>query len=463
MNYIFAFDIGTTHTKTAVYDEHGTRTYHEVRNSPQLRLSRQGHVEIDPDEVFRLFAASFSDALNSLNLKSEDSIYVSTSGIAPTFILVDRELKPLTNGILYSDLRFSKTFKALAPYRQEFFEQTGNPLDSQHWLVRLEYFKKMFPDKINKAKYITDILSYVQLRLTGKNMMSLSVAHASGLLDYRTLDFNSLTKEMFGVYFDTIPQIQRYNEYSEARFDFGRRTVKIIIKPPISDAMAAAYSLGAHENSVITLNIGTTATMFYRMDEPRPSRHYFLNVSPFGGYYFAVGSTAAAGGYIDYILNLLQMNHSDLVKLRGKTEILETPYIWGEKSPIFDPDASAAIVKFKGYHTKKDLALASIEAVANSVHHNLVYMNDGGSKIKEIRMSGKAGSYHVLRTALACLTKSRVIYHRELDELYAHYALITGKFNLGKGQITKYDRKLARYYSDKFSKYTKLYRIMEKL
>ena len=60
MNYIFAFDIGTTHTKTAVYDEHGTRTYHEVRNSPQLRLSRQGHVEIDPDEVFRLFAASFS-------------------------------------------------------------------------------------------------------------------------------------------------------------------------------------------------------------------------------------------------------------------------------------------------------------------------------------------------------------------------------------------------------------------
>jgi gluconokinase len=463
MKYVFAFDLGTTHTKYALYNESAVMLYHAVKNSPTLHITKEGHIEIEPDDVYKLFLSSLSETLKNLNLRPEDSIYVSISGMVPTFILLKNEKEPLTNGILYNDLRFSKIFKKLAPYRQDFFIETGNPLDTQHWLVRLKYFKEMFPDKIKKTQYITDVLSYILFRLSGKNIMSLSVAHASGLLNYRTLGFNRLIIEMFGEHLNAFPKIKKYSENLVTNFNLQGKPVKIYLKPPISDAMASAYSLGAHDGSAITVNIGTTATLFYRLNKPKPSRYYFLNISPSGDYYFAIGSTAAAGGYTDYVFNLIKANYSEIPESIKKTNVLEIPYIWGEKSPFFNPNASAAIVNLRGYNTKIDLALASIESVAYSIYNNLKYIKQNNYEITEIRISGMLGKYRVLQMALSCLANNKVIYYKDVDERYAHYVLAMDKFNLTGGQLTQCDSKYTKYYKDKFIKYIKLYKCMNNL
>lgn len=142
MKYIIGVDIGTTSTKTILFDDKGTVIESSNDDYP-LYQDSYGMAEEDPDEIFSAVISGMSKVIRKSKINRDDLSGVSFSCAMHSLILLDENFNPLTRAITWADNRASRYAKELkeSDLGQTLYEHTGTPIHPMTPLSKIIWLK----------------------------------------------------------------------------------------------------------------------------------------------------------------------------------------------------------------------------------------------------------------------------------------------------------------------------------
>jgi len=115
---------------------------------------------------------------------------------------------------------------------------------------------------------------------------------------------------------------------------------------------------------------------------------------PYIEYMVHYGVTASSGPSIKYGLKLMNGEKFDSKEMMGGKPPIFLPYVKGERSPIWNPDARGVFFGIEEKCTKSEMTYAVMEGVVFSLYH--IYETMGKPEISSIRVSGGAAEIECL-------------------------------------------------------------------
>jgi xylulokinase len=451
-------DLGTTNIKGKVFKD--GKMVHKINvKAPRKLETTEGISEISLDQYYTLFRKVLDTALKYSNGET----YLMFSSLSPTFVLLDNNYTNLTNLILYSDIRGKEFINE--ELKELMLKESGNPLDTQHWVLKLLWFKNNF-NKYNSGISVADLTSYILLKLTGKLYTSEIILQSAGILNYLKRDYSYELLNFVGASNLHFPAIAKLTDINYSYFNEKR----IYLIPPVTDSIASVVSVGGIYNNSLSINVGTTATVYYATSNPVTSNSFYLDFSPIDDLYYLVGSTIAAGGLIDFIMKLLAVRSytkfENLAHIETDTPLLILPYLNGEKSPIMDPYAKGVIYGLSYSTTRRHLARATYDSIALSIAHNLEKLRELGFSFKYGIVNGGLTKSQFFDNLLSSALELELLIS-DADETIGDYLIAKSVINnepLNKINYKptiklhlKPNPKLVRYYNKLYILYKNLY------
>ncbi len=394
--YIIALDIGTTSTKGILYllgsgnridsENHTGGDYHingEISKSESLSypsyFPSPGYAEQDPDEV--LSAVISVVAALAKNIHPQDVGALVFSGILHSMLPVDKHCRPLTRALLWTDMRAKQQSDALSGHldSNEVYRHTGCTINPTYYPARLQWFKQEARDILKKTHKFISIKEYVLYHLFGKFTVDRSMASGTGIWNMSALDWDKDLLADIG--FDS----RLFSEGTEPTTDIGglkrEPALKMGLHPGTPGIIGATDGPLAHLGSVglddtgMSLTVGTSAAM--RKIEPKPTVNietgtwcYYL----LDGFWITGGVIQDAGNVFGWlsdtffekdfrtIFNLVEKSVKNIPP--GADGLFFFPFMAGERSPRYNPEARAAVIGMTFSHKKEHILRSLMEGIA---------------------------------------------------------------------------------------------------
>jgi sugar (pentulose or hexulose) kinase len=211
MKYYLGIDLGTTGTKSILFDE----------NSNVLSKGYKGYNLITPFEnFFEQNAEDWYDAVVE-SVKEATSAFngevsgVSVSAQGGSFLLCDidkfGDIVPLTNAITWMDKRAEVEAKELY---DSVYNETGVKLTKSSPLALLLWLKKNKPQEFNRAKLILSTSDYIYYKLTGKAVIDYTSAGMMGVIDNENLCYDNKLLSFVGLSDSKFPKVVSAGEFT---------------------------------------------------------------------------------------------------------------------------------------------------------------------------------------------------------------------------------------------------------
>jgi xylulokinase len=121
----------------------------------------------------------------------------------------------------------------------------------------------------------------------------------------------------------------------------------------------------------------------------------------------------------------------------GSRNLLFLPYLMGERSPLWDPDARGAYVGLTLAHTRPELVRAVLEGVTFHLKSILDTFSGAGVALDQMRVIGGGGKGRLWRQLMADIYGLPVLRPRLLEEATSLGAAVAG--GVGVGLYKSYD------------------------
>ena len=102
--YTIGIDIGTTGTKTVLFDV-SRGIVAQASRETTLFSPQPGHAEADTSQWLANVGESIREVVNLAGIRPEQAEAVSVSGMGPAVVSIDRRGNPLRRAILQNDAR----------------------------------------------------------------------------------------------------------------------------------------------------------------------------------------------------------------------------------------------------------------------------------------------------------------------------------------------------------------------
>ena len=191
MRYLLGLDIGTSGTKTALFDENGetikTATYGYELFQPQA-----GWAEQDPEDWWQASVKGIKDVIEKSNIKASDIKGVGLSGQMHGLVMLDENNNIIRKSIIWCDQRTEKECEYLTETigREKLIKITGNPAMTGFTLSKLLWVRSNEPENYKKIKKILLPKDYIRFKLTGVFATEVSDASGMQMLDINTRNWS---------------------------------------------------------------------------------------------------------------------------------------------------------------------------------------------------------------------------------------------------------------------------------
>ena len=384
MKQILTADIGTTATKTALFDESGrtiARAYTEYPVIPQT-----DYAERDPEDWWHALREGFRQLRSYIIEENLQAVVLGGQMQDLIFIRNDTDLYP---AILYYDTRAGLEMEELQSIlgNNQIKEITGNIQDASSVLAKLMWMKKNKAEVYRDAEFILfGAHDYAAWRMTGSLNTDFTTASTTGLLDIEKNTWAYQILHQAEIREDWLPGLVRADHYdgplSESAAAFLGLPAAISVFHGSGDVGTATIGAGAGEPGAAYCYLGTSGwiaaatpdgefkdimvdpeTGIYNLRHPEPSR------------LIQVGPMMLAGGNLEWALKEISTfnNTADGYSLIGKAAagrkpgadgVVFLPYLSGERAPFRDPDARGAFIGISKETKREDIYRSVLEGVA---------------------------------------------------------------------------------------------------
>ena len=163
-DHVIGIDIGTTGTKTGVYDTEG-RIVGEAFEESILHYPRPGEVEQDPEDIFRSVLRTVSAAMARAGIAPDRVAAIALDGQMAGIMAIDEQWRPVTHYDSWLDTRCAPWLEQLRPHEHDIIQTCGMALAFNH-APKILYWRDR-PDVWNRIASFIQPAAYVAGRLAG--------------------------------------------------------------------------------------------------------------------------------------------------------------------------------------------------------------------------------------------------------------------------------------------------------
>ena len=402
-------DLATSAAKALLVDEAGQEvsfgsaecTVHQPRPSWQ---------EQDLEEVWLSLQTAVRQAAAKVDPKKIQALAFSAAmhGMMP----VDPAGRPLARMWTWADGRSQEQAESLAREHNpgEVFRRTGCPLTALYYPAKILWLKTHEPETFRRAARFLSIKDAIFHRLTGRWLTDRSQASSNGLLDTRRLEWDAPWLTALGIGPERLPELADSDQVAgkllpEAAQALGLRP-GIPVVPGAGDGGLANLGSGATDPGQAAATIGTSGAMRKIFSEPwldPAGRVWCYHLAP--GRWYAGGAINSGGIILRWLRDGLLSDVRDRALAAGEEPyeriialaesvgpgaegLLFLPYLYGERTPHWNPRARGVMFGLAPQHGQAHLARAALEGICMCLAqvHELLRASPGG--IAEIRAGG---------------------------------------------------------------------------
>ncbi|HEX8665701.1 MAG TPA: glycerol kinase GlpK [Beijerinckiaceae bacterium] len=407
--YVGAIDQGTTSSRFIVFDRDGAMVSVAQREHAQI-YPAPGHVEHDPEEIWRSTQAVVRDALSAKGLAPKDLAAVGITNQRETTVLWDRRTgHPLHNALVWQDTRVDGLVADFAREggKDRLRAKTGLPLASYFSGLKLKWLLDHVPEARAKADagdaLFGTVDSWLLWNLTGGpdgglHVTDVTNASRTQLMDLSTLAWDDDILALFGIPRACLPGIASSSEVYGAA---GGPLAGVPIAGILGDQQAALVGQACFSPGEVKNTYGTGCFMLMNTGEtPYPSTCGLITTLAYRlgaakPVYALEGSIAIAGALVQWLRDNL-----GLIAASGEVEALAgtvpdnggvviVPAFSGLYAPYWNEAARGLIGGLTRFAGKGHVARAALEATAYQTRDVLDAMvKDTGIAVAELRTDG---------------------------------------------------------------------------
>jgi xylulokinase len=412
MRYVLAHDVGTTGNKATLFDEDGAL----VRSAfapYQTLYPHAGWAEQRPSDWWRALCLSTRSLLQDSGAGPSEIACVAFSGQMMGAVAVDEHANPVRNAIIWADQRAVSQVERVARRvdPRHVYAVTGHRLSPSYSAAKILWLKEVEPQSYEAARTFLQAKDFLAARLTGALVTDRSDASGTNLYDLGRGTWSDELVEAFELEPAKLPQIRESTDVVGEVTDHAAEEAGLRSGTPVviggGDGSCAGVGAGVIREGVAYNYIGSSSWIALATPEPilDPEMRTFTWAHLVPGMFSPCGTMQAAGASYQFARDHLAehemvvarrlgisaydlMNQAVLQSPPGARGLLFLPYLLGERSPRWNPDARGAFIGLTGRHRQPDLLRAVLEGITLNLRVILEAFARQGAAIERLRVIG---------------------------------------------------------------------------
>ena len=432
MNYLIGIDIGTSATKTVLFDEEGRVAASASQEYP-LYQPHNGWAEQDPHDWRDAALETLRRVMDESGAGPEDVKGIGLSGQMHGLVMLDEKGEVIRRSIIWCDQRTGAEVEdmlAIMP-RERWIEVTANPPLTGWTAAKILWVRKNEPENYARCRHILLPKDYIRYVLTGVFAAEVSDASGMQLLDVpercwseEVLEKLDINPEYLGKLYESCEVTGTILPEIAARTGLSEKTVVV---GGAGDNAAAAVGTGVVEDGKAFTTIGTSGVVFAHSSQvtidPKGRVHTCCCAVP--GAWHVMGVTQAAGLSLQWFRNNFCQDYIEAAKQQGidaydlinmdvaaipagSERLIYLPYLMGERTPHLDPDCRGVFFGLSAIHTRAHMLRAVMEGVSYSLCDCNDILKEMGVHVSQMMACGGGGRSPVWRQMLADLYDCQV-------------------------------------------------------
>ena len=401
--FVLAHDLGTSGNKATLFDAAGALIGSAFAGY-NTRYPHPNWAEQDPADWWRAVCTATRQLLDATGVDPQAIAAVGFSGMMMGCLPVDAAGTPLRSCIIWADQRAQSEADYVAAQcgADEVYLRCGHRTSPAYIAPKILWVRTHQPDIYARAAKFLVPKDYVVHQLTGEFVTDYSDASGTLLFDLvaRTwhqpfLDALEMTADQLPTPVPSSTVVGTVTPAAAAATGLAPGTPVVIGG---GDGSCAGIGAGVIEPGTAYCVIGTSAwisvSTLAPVPDPQQRTMTFHHVHP--ARYAPMGVMQLAGGAREWAWKALADGALDLDAAAaqvppGAHNLLFLPYLMGERSPWWNPQARGAFVGLGMEHDKAAMARAVLEGVGFGLGQILDALREQVPDIRAIRLIGGGG------------------------------------------------------------------------
>lgn len=446
---IIAHDLGTTGNKASLHEDDG-RLVTAVTVGYGAHFAEGGVAEQNPQDWWDAVVAATRALIERSGVTPAQVTGLTVSGQMMGAVLLDASYNPVRAALIWADTRSTaQTAQLEAAIGQDrAYALLGHRVNPTYSIEKVMWVRDNEPETFERVRYFCVAKDFVVQRLTGRLATDRSDASATNAYDQaagtwsaEVLQAADLDSALFPEILDSTTIVGTLTDAaaSATGLDRGTRVVMGGGDGPI--AAVGAGIVAPADGAYVCL--GTSSWISFASDspvrDPLMRTMTFDNVVP--GSYVPTATMQAGGAALQWVTELLSPDpaSADLPQLVAAADTAQgsssglyfLPYLLGERSPHWNPDAAGAFVGIGRHHGRAEMTRAVLEGVAFNLRTCVEAFRDAGSPIDRIDAIGGGAASDVWLQIMADIWGVPVRRRTIVEEANSLGAAVTAAVGLG--------------------------------
>lgn len=403
--YLLGIDVGTSACKVALFHPNGEVAAQAMCEYPVF-YPKAGWAEQNPEDWWAGVCTALQEVLRQGNVDPAQISAIGVDGQSWSAIAVDADGSVLCNTPIWTDTRARDECEQIRSRIPDaaLFSVCGNPIQPSYTLPKILWYQNHRPDVYRRAAYILQSNSFIVMRLTGEVTQDRSQGYGLCCYDMKQGQWDMAVAKELGVRPELLPPLYDCHQVVGRVTDAAATLTGLAAGTPVVagglDAACGTLGAGVCHAGEAQEQGGQAGGMSLCIDQYAADPRLILSAHVIPDHWLLQGGTTGGGGALKWLreqicpeLSFAQM--SDLADSvpAGSEDVLFLPYMAGERSPIWNPNACGVFFGLSYAKTRVHLIRAVMEGVGYALRHNLEVARATGTQIGTLRaMGGSANS-----------------------------------------------------------------------
>ena len=390
-------DLGTSAVKVVILGDDGLALARASRPYP-THAPRPGWAEQTPADWWQAVCAAAREAIARAGAEIAS---VGLSGQLNGFVLLDEQMQPLADAIIWLDVRAGAEASQLAQ-KADFPVLTGNALSAICVLPKLAWLRANRPELLQRTARIALVKDYILLRLTGSLATDPSDAQSTAMTGSGGTGWSAQLVGLAGVDPALLPPIRPSAAVAGTVTAQAAAQTGIAAGIPVAtgagDVAALAVGCGVVTGARTAITLGTAGHVVAEAASVRPGSDGGLWHIPhaIADRHLLLGLIMSGGLSLSWFRLILGHDAPpDFARLEelaaaiacGAEGVTFLPFLEGAATPYNRPDARGAFLGLSSAHGTGHLVRAIMEGVAFNARQCIEALRTVGAVSDDIHIA----------------------------------------------------------------------------
>ncbi len=465
--YILAHDLGTSGNKAVLFDLN-LNVISQIKVDYPLNYPKSGWAEQNANDYWEAVKNATDILINKINIDKNEIIALAFDCQMNCTIPIDSNGNPLMNSISWLDTRaaplthiFSKGLIKISGYGLKnilmFLKITGGApgFNGKDPISHLLWIKENQPEIYDKTFKFLSVKDFIIYKCTQNAVTSRDLGNTSWMMDSNLGKFEWSDKILnkFRIDKEKLPDIKESTDIAGELTNAAFKELNLKSGIPVfvssGDLTSAALGSGGISENKMIICLGTADWVAaHTSKRVKDLAHYTGCICSSQGNYLCISKQETGASCLDWLIqqmfltelekykdnpNELYLHLDSLIKKTevGSKNLIFTPWLFGERSPINNPDVRGGFYNLSLEHTRDHILRSVYEGVAYNVKWALIYLEKLVGKSDEINCIGGGAKSDVWCQILADILERKIIQIEQPELAAAKGSAIISLVGLG--------------------------------